>query len=41
MKGEAYADVQTALVAARKSASADDLILVGGSTYVVAEVEGL
>jgi len=41
LKGEAYADVQTALVAARKSASADDLILVGGSTYVVAEVEGL
>ena len=41
LKGEAYADVQTALAAARKSASADDLILVGGSTYVVAEVEGL
>ncbi|PRY52305.1 dihydrofolate synthase/folylpolyglutamate synthase [Arcticibacter pallidicorallinus] len=38
LHGEAYNSVAEALMAARESASPEDLILVGGSTFVVAEV---
>ena len=37
LKGESYPDVRSALNAARKIASSDDVIFVGGSTFVVAE----
>jgi dihydrofolate synthase / folylpolyglutamate synthase len=36
--GNAYPSVGQALKAARKEASADDLVFIGGSTFVVAEV---
>ncbi|MBR5850499.1 MAG: bifunctional folylpolyglutamate synthase/dihydrofolate synthase [Alistipes sp.] len=38
LQGEVVADVQAALARARELASPSDLIFVGGSTYVVAEV---
>jgi len=38
LKGKAYASVVEALNAAKTSAKASDLIFVGGSTFVVAEV---
>lgn len=38
LNGAAYEDVPTALVEARMYADKDDLIFVGGSTFVVAEV---
>jgi len=38
LQGESYASVKRALQAARKAAAAEDLIFVGGSTFVVAEV---
>lgn len=38
LKGEVYASVKEALQAAKKDASGNDLIFVGGSTFVVAEV---
>lgn len=38
LKGARYASVSDALTAAKKSAALDDLIFVGGSTFVVAEV---
>ena len=38
LKGEAFTDVSQALEAARKAASASDLIFIGGSTFIVAEV---
>jgi dihydrofolate synthase/folylpolyglutamate synthase len=38
LKGEAFKNVQKALNAAKDSASKKDLIFVGGSTFVVAEV---
>ncbi|MBN1199590.1 MAG: bifunctional folylpolyglutamate synthase/dihydrofolate synthase [Bacteroidales bacterium] len=38
LKGSAYESVQKALAAARESARSDDLIFIGGSTFVVAEV---
>ncbi len=38
LKGEAYANVDKALIAAKKSSVTDDLIFVGGSTFVVAEI---
>lgn len=38
LKGLAYADVNTAFDAAKNNAKKDDLIFVGGSTFVVAEV---
>ncbi len=38
LQGEAVADVQGALARARELASEEDMIFVGGSTYVVAEV---
>ena len=41
ISGEAYTDVNEALSAATKNAQTNDLILVCGSTFVVAEIEGL
>ncbi len=38
LMGECYPTVNEALAAARRAASPDDFIYVGGSTYVVAEV---
>ncbi|MDX1478307.1 MAG: folylpolyglutamate synthase/dihydrofolate synthase family protein [Saprospiraceae bacterium] len=38
LAGRAYASVRRALAAARRAARPDDLIYVGGSTFVVAEV---
>lgn len=38
LQGEAVQDVQGALARARELAAPDDMIFVGGSTYVVAEV---
>jgi dihydrofolate synthase/folylpolyglutamate synthase len=37
LKGKAYGSVMKAFNAARSSAAADDMIFIGGSTYVVAE----
>ncbi|MBK0382330.1 bifunctional folylpolyglutamate synthase/dihydrofolate synthase [Pedobacter sp. SD-b] len=37
LKGLAYADVETAIKAAQQNAKTDDLIFIGGSTFVVAE----
>ncbi|MEZ5172499.1 MAG: hypothetical protein R2850_03060 [Bacteroidia bacterium] len=38
MHGECYSSVKEALEAAKKHASKEDLIYIGGSTFVVAEV---
>ncbi len=38
LAGSSFPDVRSALEAARKDSSADDLVFVGGSTFVVAEV---
>lgn len=38
LKGKSYTSVSNALAAAKKRASSKDLIFVGGSTFVVAEV---
>jgi dihydrofolate synthase/folylpolyglutamate synthase len=37
LKGEAYADVRSALKAVKEVASEDDLIFIGGSTFIVAD----
>ncbi|HYC86921.1 MAG TPA: folylpolyglutamate synthase/dihydrofolate synthase family protein [Chryseosolibacter sp.] len=41
LRGVVIPDVNNALKAALRAASPDDLIFVGGSTFVVAEIEGL
>ncbi|MEB2778048.1 folylpolyglutamate synthase/dihydrofolate synthase family protein [Algoriphagus sp. D3-2-R+10] len=41
LKGEIIPDINEALAFARKNAEEDDLIFVGGSTFVVAEIEEL
>lgn len=41
LRGEGYPDVNAALAAALSEAGSDDLILITGSTYVVAEVNSL
>lgn len=41
LKGTAIADVNDAIAAARKAASPGDLVFVGGSTFVVAEIDNL
>ncbi len=41
LKGEIIPDVNDALKFARKNAGQDDLIFVGGSTFVVAEIDDL
>jgi dihydrofolate synthase/folylpolyglutamate synthase len=38
LEGESFADVSEALAKARKTADTDDLIFVGGSTFVVADL---
>jgi dihydrofolate synthase/folylpolyglutamate synthase len=38
LKGKAYTSVRNALKAAKKAAQTNDLVVVGGSTFVVAEV---
>lgn len=38
LKGKSFGSVREALLAARKAAGKDDLVFVGGSTFVVAEV---
>jgi dihydrofolate synthase/folylpolyglutamate synthase len=38
LKGECYPDVRKALRAARRNASDSDMIFIGGSTFIVAEV---
>jgi dihydrofolate synthase/folylpolyglutamate synthase len=38
LRGNSYPDVKTALYSARKNASMSDMIFIGGSTFVVAEV---
>ena len=39
--GQAYASVTAAVAAARAAASPDDVVFIGGSTFVVAEVDEL
>jgi dihydrofolate synthase/folylpolyglutamate synthase len=41
LQGDAYSSVKEAFIAARKNADVKDLIFVGGSTFVVAEVLSL
>jgi dihydrofolate synthase/folylpolyglutamate synthase len=36
--GEAYSSVSEAYIAAKKKATKEDFIFVGGSTFVVAEI---
>jgi dihydrofolate synthase/folylpolyglutamate synthase len=38
LKGEAFGSIQGALIAAKHKANPQDLIFIGGSTFVVAEV---
>ncbi len=38
LKGESFPDVKTAVASAKENAGSDDLIFIGGSTFVVAEV---
>lgn len=41
LKGDVIPDVNEAIAAARRNAAKDDLIFIGGSTFVVAEINGL
>jgi dihydrofolate synthase/folylpolyglutamate synthase len=41
LMGATIPDVNEAIAAARKTASKDDFVFVGGSTFVVAEIENL
>lgn len=41
LKGESFGEVNSAIQGARQNASVDDFIFIGGSTFVVAEIEGL
>lgn len=41
LHGQAYSNVNEALAIARKNASLNDFIFIGGSTFVVAEIEEL
>ena len=38
LKGRSYSSVSNALTLAKKNATKDDLIFIGGSTFVVAEI---
>jgi dihydrofolate synthase/folylpolyglutamate synthase len=38
LHGQSYPDVKTALCCARENAAPSDIIFIGGSTFVVAEV---
>lgn len=41
LKGEIVTDVNDSIRAAKTAANANDMIFIGGSTYVVAEIDGL
>lgn len=41
LAGETYESVTAAVAAARAAATTEDAVYIGGSTFVVAEVEGL
>jgi len=41
LPGRVVRDVNDAIRAARKEATDDDMIFIGGSTFVVAEIENL
>jgi len=41
LHGRNYSSVNSAIAEAKENASADDLIFVGGSTFVVAEIDDL
>lgn len=41
LKGECYQSIPLAIDEAKKNATADDLIFIGGSTFTVAEIPGL
>ncbi|MDF7811514.1 folylpolyglutamate synthase/dihydrofolate synthase family protein [Hymenobacter sp. YC55] len=41
LHGEVYGPVAAAVAAARAAASPEDVVFIGGSTFVVAEIEGL
>jgi dihydrofolate synthase/folylpolyglutamate synthase len=41
LKGQIIPDINEAIHFARKKAKSDDLIFIGGSTFVVAEIEDL
>jgi dihydrofolate synthase/folylpolyglutamate synthase len=41
LNGEKIENVNEAISAAKKNASPDDMIFIGGSTFVVAEIEEL
>ncbi|MEO9475636.1 MAG: folylpolyglutamate synthase/dihydrofolate synthase family protein [Cyclobacteriaceae bacterium] len=41
IEGDSYSNVNEAIASARHLASSDDMILICGSTFVVAEIEGL
>jgi dihydrofolate synthase/folylpolyglutamate synthase len=41
LKGEIIPDINEAMQFARKKAQSNDLIFIGGSTFVVAEIEDL
>lgn len=41
LQGEAYATVSAAIAAARENAKPDEVIFIGGSTFVVAEIDEL
>ena len=41
LHGEVYGPVKAAVAAARAAAGPDDVVFIGGSTFVVAEIEEL
>ncbi|GAA4007910.1 folylpolyglutamate synthase/dihydrofolate synthase family protein [Hymenobacter fastidiosus] len=41
LRGQAYGPVMAAVAAARAAARPEDVVFIGGSTFVVAEIEGL
>ena len=41
LKGEVIADINAAIIAAKKRSNPTDFIFIGGSTFVVAEIENL
>ena len=41
LKGKSYASVAEAIKAAKENAAPDEVIFIGGSTFVVAEIEEL
>ena len=41
LQGQVYGSVAAAVAAARAAATAEDVVFIGGSTFVVAEVEEL